>query len=149
MSQFTKGAIFRRLESDSLLASVLAADPHTNAGGRKAIFNAWKGKAPKALPQLLVIQADDSSTELIDQARGTSGIWDERWHFEAWAATTDDVHQTIIEAHVKRLLHNQRFGLDGGANLIWCNQIGGTPEGYDSDLKESFSIAIYAIRYVI
>jgi hypothetical protein len=146
MSNFTKGAIVRRAESDNRLKTILAADPHPNAGGRPAIFNAWRGRSPNALPQLIIVQAMETDMDLRDQGRGTQGVWRERWHFEAWARSENDIPQSII-AIVKELFHNARFRLDGGAIMLYMQQVGGDPEGYDADLDESFSIGIYDLAY--
>lgn len=148
MNNFTKTAIRRRLESDSLLRSLLAADPHPNAGGRPAIFNDWKADAPDALPQLLVRQSLDLDDDKVDQSKGRQGVWTEQWHFQAWAKTEGHVHQDIIES-VIRLFHNQRFALDGGAILQYCKKTGGDPEGYDGDISEHFSIAIFELKYAV
>lgn len=146
MSDFTKGAIVRRLESDSIIRSILALDPSPHAGGRPAIFNSWKVSAPNALPQIDFHQGMEMDDDLVDQSKGTQGVWTETWHFQSWAKSRNDVPQQL-SGHIKRLFHNQRFALDGGAVLLGCHRIGGDPEGFDAQLDESFAVDIYQIKY--
>jgi len=148
MSDFTKPAIVRLLEANTDLRAKLALDSNPNAGGRPAIFNAWKSNAPKALPQLIFMIVSDQDRDLVDQAKGEHGVWSEEWHFQSWAKSRDDVTEQIM-AILKRTLHNQRFALDGGATLMRCMKRGGATEGYDPDLDESFSIAIYDVTYAV
>lgn len=143
MSVATKTALFGVLQTDATLTGMLALDPHPNAGGRKAIFGAWRGNTPKALPQLIVRQADSRP----DPDPGLSrGVFHEMWHFQSWAQTTSDVHSQIIE-RVEHLLHEKRFALGAGLNLKYLWLVSSVPDGWDDQLKESFALQVYELVF--
>jgi hypothetical protein len=144
MSDMMQATLVARLEGDSVLNGMLARDPHAQAGGRPALFSAWKANAPEALPQLLLMEAGDRA----DPKETLSGyVFHETWHFQAWVSSTTTQHKTIME-RVKRLLHEQHFPLaDTRYNLKYLYQTGGLPDGYDPSLRESFAIQVYEVCY--
>ncbi len=142
MSLVTVEALVQLFEDDPVLIDLLAVDSHRNSGGRPAIYGMARGNNPKDLPQLIVRQPGGRPDP--DQ-RLSSAVRRERFNIEAWAKTTSDVHNEIIE-RVIFLLHEKRLELPSG-NLKLLHEVGEERDNYDGELEENFSVAIFELIY--
>lgn len=147
MSQSVRVAIVSRMEADSALLALLAADP--DAPDAPAIFAGSKNQAPPVY---------DCLTYRLEQATPdkrfrpglpgpySEGIEDFYLDCEAWTLTEDSAPLDAIGDRLDSLFHFQAFPTSAGP-VFFCERIMRQSDLYDKTLNCWFSLSRYRLRF--